>query len=45
MNYLLFSLIVLLPYFITDSAHVDGMRLHLRTAATNRPIVHPAGDI
>jgi hypothetical protein len=26
-------------------AHVDGVRLQLRAAAFNEPIVHPADDI
>jgi hypothetical protein len=30
--------------FDDDNGHVDGMRLGLRTAATNRPI-HPPGYI
>jgi hypothetical protein len=25
--------------------HVDGLRLCLRNAATNGPVVHPSGDI
>jgi hypothetical protein len=28
-----------------DDDHVDGVRLRLWIAATNRPIVHPLGDI
>jgi hypothetical protein len=28
-----------------DHDHVDGMGLRLRTAAANRPIFHPPGDI
>jgi hypothetical protein len=31
--------------YIDDDDHVDGVRLRLWTAAINRPIVHPAGDI
>jgi hypothetical protein len=28
-----------------DDGLVDGMRLCLRTAATNEPVVHPPGDV
>jgi hypothetical protein len=28
-----------------DDHHVDGVRLCLRTVATNRPTVHPPGDV
>jgi hypothetical protein len=28
-----------------DDDHVGGVRLRLRTAVTNGPIVHPPGDI
>jgi hypothetical protein len=34
-----------LSYCAFDDDHVDGVRPHLWTAATNGPIVHPPGDI
>jgi hypothetical protein len=32
-------------WVLTGDDHIDGMRLHLWTATTKGPIVHPPGDI